>query len=560
MNISALFSALSDSIIISMVYGLTIYFVLKFAFNFVKQINPEWKYRIFYGLLLLIFLSFLISVVRLYIVNQYIPDHIIYFKLADLEKTSSAFDFGSLIQNNSAWIGGLYLAGILIQSLFLASGLSKIKNLKKQQKTDLNIFWDERLVALKQKLEIGRNVMLFFSKSILVPLTVGFVKPVILFPAAMLNHLSIEEVESILLHELAHIKRNDYGLNLLQRIMEIILFFNPAVWLLSKDIKREREFCCDDLVIEKSNNSKIYATALATLESNRENISLALAANGPGNYPLLNRIQRITTMKSLNNPKQQLLTTLGIVAIGLSLAWAIPSDTSVLKLVQNQDTIIKAPAAPETGMPALPLAPPPPPEFKKVNKRFASKLPAPPAPPAPVFMVPPPPAPPLIDTNELKKQISLAEWKEYKLEMKSMAEEMKKQFNSPEWKKQMHAMHLNAEEMKKQFNSPEWKKQMHAMQLNAEEMKKHFNSPEWKKQMEEMKMNSEEMKKHFNSPEWKKQMEEMKMNAEEMKKQFNSPEWKKQMEEMKLNSEKMKEYLDSKDFKTDTEVQKKQKN
>ncbi|MEO8795885.1 MAG: M56 family metallopeptidase, partial [Daejeonella sp.] len=426
MNFSALFSAISDSIIISMVYGLTLYFLLKFSFNFAKQINPEWKYRIFYGLMVLIFLSFLISVVRLYIVNQYIPDHIIYFRLTDLEKSSATFDFRGLIKNNSLWIGTIYLAGILIQSIFLASGLLKIRNLKNQQKTDLNIFWDERLVALKQKLELGKSVMLFFSKTILVPLTVGFVKPVILFPAAMLNHLSIEEVESILLHELAHIKRNDYGLNLFQRIMEIILFFNPAAWLLAKDIKREREFCCDDLVIGKNINPRIYASALASLASNRENISLALSANGTGNYPLLNRIQRITTMKSLNNPKQQVLTTLGILAIGLSLAWAIPSDTSGVKINIGQDTLLKAPPAPEAIMPVPPLAPPPPPEFKKLNKKSAPQLSAPPAPATPGFiMMPSPPTPPAMDTTELKNRMSTAEWK-----------------------KQMEAMKLNAEEMK----------------------------------------------------------------------------------------------------------------
>lgn len=92
--------------------------------------------------------------------------------------------------------------------------------------------------------------MLFLSEKMLIPFTAGFIKPMILFPVALLNRLSEEQVEAILLHEMAHIKRHDYLFNILQRIMEIVLFFNPMIWLLAKDIRREREFCCDDLVID----------------------------------------------------------------------------------------------------------------------------------------------------------------------------------------------------------------------------------------------------------------------------------------------------------------------
>ena len=314
-------------------------------------------------------------------------------------------------------------------------------------------------------MKIEKELTLFLSEKMLIPLTAGFIKPMILFPIALLNRLSEEQVEAILLHELAHIKRHDYLFNILQRIMEIVLFFNPMVWLLAKDIRREREFCCDDLVLDYSANPGIYAHALLQIAEIKLNtLSLSLSASGEGKYPLLKRIKRITAMKNLNpNPKNHLFTLLGIAAVCLSIAWAVPSrDTTILKKTSG------------TKVTELPEAPVPP--ARLVLKASAalpelSELPAIPEPPAPPVLPalavplaplsPIPPAP--LDTNKLKSK-----------------------FNSPEWKKQMEEMKANADEIKKKFDSPEWKKQMESMKIQAEQMKKKFDSPEWKQKVQEL--------------------------------------------------------------------------
>jgi hypothetical protein len=150
---------------------------------------------------------------------------------------------------------------------------------------------------------------------------IGAIKPVILLPIATMNHLSTEQVEAILLHELAHIRRHDYLLNIFQTIAEALLFFNPFVWLISRVIRREREHCCDDMVISCNASPLSYAQALAILENDRINTNqLALAATGNKNQ-LLNRIKRIMEMKKSNiNSAQLTIIIVAIIAITFSVA------------------------------------------------------------------------------------------------------------------------------------------------------------------------------------------------------------------------------------------------
>jgi hypothetical protein len=132
---------------------------------------------------------------------------------------------------------------------------------------------------------------------VVVPVVSGVLKPVILLPVAAVNDLTTAELQTILLHELAHIRRNDYLHNLIQVTTETILFFNPFVWLVSARIRRERELCCDDMVMAATGDSLCYARALAALEEGRvEAGGLSLAANSD-QLELLNRIKRIMTMK-----------------------------------------------------------------------------------------------------------------------------------------------------------------------------------------------------------------------------------------------------------------------
>src|SRR6202012_1723252 len=130
-------------------------------------------------------------------------------------------------------------------------------------------------------------------------------------PFNITNYLSAEEIEAILLHELAHIKRHDYLVNIAQQVIGILLFFNPCTLLINKIINEERENCCDDLVVKATADPVIYAKDLLKLEQNRQSDwQLALAATGK-KYHLLNRIERIMKTKTTNTSlRPALLATL----------------------------------------------------------------------------------------------------------------------------------------------------------------------------------------------------------------------------------------------------------
>ena len=118
---------------------------------------------------------------------------------------------------------------------------------------------------LSRRLHITRAITLFESTLVDVPTVIGFVKPVILLPASVLGGLTPQQLEAILAHELAHIRRHDYIVNLLQSLLETLLFYHPAVWWLSRRIRIEREHCCDDLAVSLCGDPLVYARALADL-------------------------------------------------------------------------------------------------------------------------------------------------------------------------------------------------------------------------------------------------------------------------------------------------------
>ena len=154
-------------------------------------------------------------------------------------------------------------------------------------------------------LNISRTIRVFISDYVDTPLVIGFLKPTILMPLACVNQLSVPQLEAILLHELAHIKRNDYMVNIYVAVMEIVFFFNPFARLVLEGIKNEREHSCDDWVMQYQFNPHQYASALFTLEQNRTGyVKTGIAATGMSRRILLHRVQRIMKVQSAekNNP------------------------------------------------------------------------------------------------------------------------------------------------------------------------------------------------------------------------------------------------------------------
>jgi hypothetical protein len=190
-------------------------------------------------------------------------------------------------------------------------------------------------------------VQLLESAAVEVPTVIGWLRPVVLLPATSLTGLSTEQMEMILAHELAHIRRNDFFVNLMQAVVETLLFYHPAVWWISNRIRVEREHCCDDVAVSVSGKPLVYARALTRLEELRvEDAQAFLAANGGS---LIGRIRRLAGARaeSPNAPSRfvagaALLTVLLalIVAPSLPLRGQQPKgDTPTPKPQASQTTV-----------------------------------------------------------------------------------------------------------------------------------------------------------------------------------------------------------------------------
>lgn len=182
--------------------------------------------------------------------------------------------------------------------------------------------WRLFVKQLSNQLGIKREVKIYLSEMVETPLTIGFFKPFILIPLASLNHLSSEQMEAVILHELAHIKRFDYLFNLFLALVETTLFFNPFMILISRHIKRERENCCDDWVLQYNYNAASYAGALLQIATCQSAYSLLALKAADNKQVLLNRIKRMIEKKESTffNYRYQLLALVVMLTVLSSLA------------------------------------------------------------------------------------------------------------------------------------------------------------------------------------------------------------------------------------------------
>lgn len=224
-----------------------------------------------------------------------------------------------VVEANMGWIVVAWMLGAVLFSLRLISGWVYLFSLKKSANTVPEI-WIQKMSLLKSRLSISRNVEFMESNRISVPIVIGFFKPVILIPVSMLSGLSPQQVETVLLHELAHIRRHDFLVNFFQTVLESIFFFNPFVWKLSAIIRREREFCCDDEVVQANGEAIVYAQALATLEEMRlTSVTFGLSLAEDRNV-LLNRIRRIMERSAKNYTGRERIVPAVLVILGLVCA------------------------------------------------------------------------------------------------------------------------------------------------------------------------------------------------------------------------------------------------
>jgi len=197
------------------------------------------------------------------------------------------------LEKQAQWVLILWFIGFLIFLLRFTGSVFYINRLKTSNVFPVNKYWDDKLRKLSIKIGLRKNVRLAESALALIPMTVGYLKPVILLPLGTLSGVPPQQIEAILLHELAHILRKDYLLNIIQSVVELLLFYHPLTWWLSGLIRQEREHICDDLAIGVNKDQINYIKALTTMESLNSKSPLLASAITGSKKKLLLRVKRL---------------------------------------------------------------------------------------------------------------------------------------------------------------------------------------------------------------------------------------------------------------------------
>lgn len=272
-----------------------LWLMYKSATLFLKDVPALLRYRLSLLLLTIAFLAFIATTVQAFFTVQGSGS----YSLLNIDlQLNLLYQKFTLVFQSVSW---LYIVFLVLKGVHFFKHLKQLWSLKSHQfvKAPAHI----RLFVANTAAHFGINkkVEVWLSKKVDVPCIAGYLKPFILLPFTVLNNLDSAQAEAIIIHELAHIRRNDYLFNLIQSFIELILFFNPFAILLGKAARKERENCCDDWVLNYQFNRHDYARALLMLEEQRQlPVQLALAATN-GKKQLLIRVKRLFTAKPVTN-------------------------------------------------------------------------------------------------------------------------------------------------------------------------------------------------------------------------------------------------------------------
>jgi len=191
------------------------------------------------------------------------------------------------------WVDALWILGVLLLATRAMGGWWQLQQMRNRAQAVIPESLKKRFDRTCELLQVGREVTLRASEEVISPIAMGVWRTTVILPVSSLMHLSVEELEAVFAHELAHIRRWDYACNLFQIAVESALFFHPVVWWVSRDLRERREICCDEIAVEKCSDALVYAGALLRLEEQRSaELRLAVALNGHGGS-LVGRVKRI---------------------------------------------------------------------------------------------------------------------------------------------------------------------------------------------------------------------------------------------------------------------------
>jgi beta-lactamase regulating signal transducer with metallopeptidase domain len=267
-----------------------------------------------------------------------------------------SFDFTARLEGLLPMLVTLWGSGVLLLGARSLGGLTLVRRLGRAGLSAPPAGLDETLARLAQALGVTAAVRVYESALVGVPTVVGWLRPVVLLQASALTGLTAQQLELILAHELAHVRRHDYLVNLLQSAAETLLFYHPAVWWVSNRIRVEREHCCDDLAVGACGSAVRYARALVELEGLCSDApAFAMAASGGS---LVDRVVRL-----VGRAPEPSRAARGLAALAAVAALALAFGFGSILLDRNTPTVVDAlaasrpVAAAEAGPQAAPATP-----------------------------------------------------------------------------------------------------------------------------------------------------------------------------------------------------------
>ncbi|WP_428661671.1 M56 family metallopeptidase [Runella sp.] len=504
-----------------------------------KRSKPAWRYNLLSGLLfvfvtaniLTFFIQFSLSLPKsknvsnaLMSISNYDSGNVANPTTQITHYLSRQHLFEMIIafcSNHSVLIVTIWFLVFCFKSAQATAGFIYIQRIRHSKTHEPSGYWKDRLQILSRKLGINEAVLFFESEIISVPAVIGFLKPVILIPIGFLTSLPSNQIEAILLHELAHIKRRDYLMNLLQTFGEAVYFFNPAVVWISGLIREEREHCCDDLAISILANKTSFINALVSFQEYKlaqARLEMTFAA---GQNHLLNRIKRIinNNNKSLN-AMEKLFVTAGLITVTLfSVAFSPSTPEKKPKSFPTPKRMIATQATPKT--PPAPIAAPLPTAVPAIendtipgsgNTKIKSGV-------STIHVTRNNKRYEMVETNGKVTEliidgVSIPEEQrgQYKTEIESIIKEVE------ESREQAEVMRKEAEKMRKQAD--EMREQAEVMRVDAEKFradneKMRKEADEMRKQAEVMRVDAE--KSRANNEVMRKEADEMRKQAEVMR-------------------------------------------
>ncbi|MFC5627143.1 M56 family metallopeptidase [Algoriphagus winogradskyi] len=241
-------------------------------------------------------------------------------------QSSSTFGIDAVIAMSVNWIElqlpllvNFWFVGALLFLFRLFSSLSEVRTLRKSSSKPQDFQLEKMLYRLMGKMDVSKNVEIRLTSSGVSPITFGFLKPIILIPAGLIFQLTPVQLEAIIAHELAHVKRNDYLINLIQSALEVMFFYHPCYWWMNQTVKELRENAADDLAVKIGVTPKELAYSLAeVLNFAKQNPpELALAA-GKRRNPTLQRIKRILGHPAQTYPQNPIISIPMLLTLLLS--------------------------------------------------------------------------------------------------------------------------------------------------------------------------------------------------------------------------------------------------